>query len=380
MKKIFKLKINGESPRSLLLAFVFAKLKFDVYIYDFSSNSNSKKDYQIFLFSNSTKNFLSKFDIWNELKDISYGFNSLIFRDNLISDQLLLRTENSPKKYLNTIGWAARYSEIKRVLINKLMTYKNVQFISKNQLIDQTLIFDYEFNFNNFDSILNSFKFPLSTFKRLDKQLLIFNVYLRGQVEKRLYEINTTEGLLVLTPINKNFYQIIWNDVSFQIKKTSSSSKSLFLDYLTTLLPNELKIDQIIGDIKFLQASNIYLNCLIKNKSIYFNENKFKSNTLYDFNFDIIMRNILQIYFLENKEFKGFKKLNIFKFSNLLSKYKRITLDFSLINYLLYLFKKNNIFLLILRKLLFTLFNRVNSIKILFNKNLIISNNNNQLK
>ena len=43
MKRRFKLKINGESPRSLFLAFVLAKLKCDVYLYDFLGDNNSKK-------------------------------------------------------------------------------------------------------------------------------------------------------------------------------------------------------------------------------------------------------------------------------------------------------------------------------------------------
>ena len=47
MNKTFKLKINGESPRSLILAFVLSKLNCDVYVYNFLSNTGSKEDYQI---------------------------------------------------------------------------------------------------------------------------------------------------------------------------------------------------------------------------------------------------------------------------------------------------------------------------------------------
>ena len=93
MNKRFKLKINGESPRSIFLAFILAKLKCDVYIYNFSIESDSKKDYQITLFSNYSKDLLNKFDIWNEIEDISYGITSLSIKDNLLSEQLLLKTE-----------------------------------------------------------------------------------------------------------------------------------------------------------------------------------------------------------------------------------------------------------------------------------------------
>ena len=378
MKKRFKLKIRGESPRSLFLAFVLAKLKCDVYLFDFLKNNNSKKDNQIFLFSDSSKDLLNKFDIWNEIKDISYGFTSLSINDNLISELLLLRNKNFTKKYLNTIGWTANYSDIKKLLTNKLINYDNVYFISKNQSIDQTLIFDYEFNFKDYDKTSNLFKLPLSFFKRIDEQILIFNVYLRGHIEKRLYVINTTMGLLVLTPLNKNLYQIIWKNASNRLKETSLKSKSFFLDNLTTLLPKEFLIDQIIGDIKFLHVNDIYSCYLIKNKSIYLNENKFKSNFIYDLNFDIIIRNILQIYNFVGKNYP--KSINIYKKFGvyyLLRKYLEIKINFSFPCFLLNLFKLNNIFLLSIRKIIFILIKRINFIRILFMRNIMNLNINN---
>ena len=91
MKRRLKLKITGESPRSLFLAFVLAKFKYDVYIFDSLKNSEFNYD-QIYFFSNFSKSILSNFDIWKEFEDISYSFNSFEFKDNIISEQLLLRT------------------------------------------------------------------------------------------------------------------------------------------------------------------------------------------------------------------------------------------------------------------------------------------------
>ena len=381
MKRRFKFKIIGESPRSIFLAFVLAKLNCDVYLYDFLINSNSKKDHQIFLFSNFSKRLFSKFDIWNEIEDISYGFTSLFIKDNLVSEQLLLRTEDFSKKYLNTIGWTTNYSDLKFLLVNKLSKYDNVYFISKNQSIDESLIFDYEFNFKNYNTILNLFKLPLSLLKRLDDQILIFNVYLRGHVEKRLYEINTTKGLLVLTPLNKNLYQIIWNNPPFQIKETSLNSKSLFLDNLTTLLPYEFKIDQILGKVDSFYVRKNSSTYLIRDKLIYINENKFKSNTLYDFNFDTFIKNILKLnIFLDDNKTKNIKLLNRFSFNFLLRKYYHITSNISFSKSLLSLFILNNIYSLFIRKLLFILFRRVNLLKFFFTRNFMNSNINNLIE
>ena len=381
MKRRFKFKISGESPRSLLLAFVLSKFECDIYLYNFLRDSNSDEDYQIISFSNFSKNLFNKFDTWKELKDFSYGVTSLHIKDNLVSDQLLLRNGNCCKKeYASTIGWIINYSNIKSLLINKLINVDNVHFISKNQKHNESLIFDYEFNFYSHEKFLSLFKLPLSISKRIDNQILIFDVFLRGNVEKRLYEINTTEGLVVLTPLNKHSYQIIWNNASLRIKERALSSKSLFLDNLTSLLPNELQIDQIIGDIKFFYYSNVHPAYLIKNKSIYFNESKLKSNTLYDINFDIVIKNILQIYkYLDNNTSKRYKILCKLRFY-FLRKYLGIILKFSFSNYLINLFTVNSIFSLYFRKLLFILFKRIILLKNFFMRNISYLNIDNLIK
>ena len=381
MKRRFKFKISGESPRSLLLAFVLSKFECDIYLYNFLRDSNSNEDYQILSFSNFSKNLFNKFDTWKELKDFSYGVTSLHIKDNLVSDQLLLRNGNCCKKeYASTIGWIINYSNIKSLLINKLINVDNVHFISKNQKHNESLIFDYEFNFYSHEKFLSLFKLPLSISKRIDNQVLIFDVFLRGNVEKRLYEINTTEGLVVLTPLNKHSYQIIWNNASLRIKERALSSKSLFLDNLTSLLPNELQIDQIIGDIKFFYYSNVHPAYLIKNKSIYFNESKLKSNTLYDINFDIVIKNILQIYkYLDNNTSKRFKILCKLRFY-FLRKYLGIILKFSFSNYLINLFTVNSIFSLYFRKLLFILIKRIILLKNFFMRNISYLNIDNLIK
>ena len=190
-----------------------------------------------------------------------------------------------------------------------------------------------------------------------------------------MYEINTTNGLLILTPINNNLYQIIWNNVPIQIKDRSKNSISFFLDNLTTLLPNELKIDQIIGDINFLNVGDISSTFIIKNKSIYFNENKFRSNTLINFKFDIFINNILKIfYLLENNDPNNIWILNNLGFRYLYRKYIELKIMFSFSNFLINLLTLNNIFSLFLRKLLFILLNRVNLLKISFIRILITLN------
>ena len=375
MKRRLKLKVNGESPRSLLLAYFLAKFNCDVYMYDCLTDSNAYKNEEIFSFTNFSKNLLSEFDIWNEFKDISYGFTSCCIKDDLVSEQLLFRAKNFYKNSFNNIGWTTNCSDIRNLLIDKLFNFENVYFISKNQLNDQSFTYDYEFNFNSFE------KFSTSIFKRKNQDILIFNVFLRGNVDKRLYEINTSKGLLVLIPLDKNLYQIIWNNTPIEIKEGSLKSKNLFLDNLTTLLPNDLKIDQIIGNINCVKTHNISRTFLIRNKSIYFNENKFISNTLYELNFDIFIKNVLEIFnFLEVNKLKYRDMINKVYFFYFLRKYAKFKINISSYNFLINLFISNNIFILFFRKVLFTLFKKINISKMLIDRIIKNCNTNNLIK
>ena len=361
MKKRYKLKINGECPRSLFLAYVLANLNCDIYLFNFYKESISNNNYQNFYFSNFSKNLLNKFGLWKEFENISYGFNSLCIKDCFDSKQFVFRTEDFPNSNFNTIGWTANYSDIRSSLLDKLINLSNVHFISTQTINKRSYTFDYELNFNNYNKIFSFFKLALSFFERKSKQIYIFNVLLRGNVEKRLYEIHTRKGLIVLTPLDKNLYQIIWNDTSLNKEETSYKSKSFFLDNLTTLLPNELKVDQIRGEINLIRVNSFIPNYIIKRNSIYFNENKFKNNVLYELNFDIFIKNILQVYslFNDNKS-NNFYIFNKIRLNCLIKKYIVFIKNISFSNFFIDLFISNNIVILILRRFLFNLIKRNN--------------------
>ena len=360
MNRKIKLKINGESPRSLLLAFVLSKFNCEVYINDYLEKSNFNED-QIFCLTSSSKNILSNFGIWDKFEDISYGFTSFCFMDATNSRKFLFRKDPLTKNYPSTLGWAVKYSDIISVLIDNLITCENIHFLSKNKISDESLKIDYEFNFNCHDKVFDFYKLPLSIFRKVDEKFLIFNVSLRGNVEKRLYEIHTTKGLLFLTPIDNNLYQIIWKNKSLKIKERAINSRNFLIDNLSTLLPNELKIDQIFGDINYINLNMMKPLYFFKNKSIFFNECKFKSNPFYDFNFDIFIRNIFDIYnYSENKKIKNNTIFFKHNYLHLLTIVVKFIINIIFSNLLINLFISNNIFLLFIRKLTFSFLNRIN--------------------
>ncbi len=381
MNRKFKIKIVGESPRSLVLAYILAKFNCEVHIYDFLINSKINENDKIFSFTNCSKGILSKFGIWREFEGISYHISSMCFKENEVSEELIMRSENLSQNNSNSFGWIVKYSDMKKVLIDKIINIDNVYFISNDQLLDDSLNFDFEFIFKNPNKKNNLFKFPPSSIKGINERVLIFNVYIRANVDFRFYEIHTNQGLIVLTPLDNNLYQITWKNNTIKSKDMNLYSKSFLLDNLTTLLPNDLKIDQIIGDINFFYINNLLPSCFIKNKSIYFNEDKFKCNPLYDFNFDLIIRFIFQIYNLfENAHFNNIQISGIIKFYYFIKYYVELKIKLAFTNFLINIFILNNILYKFLRRVLFIFSKKIYLIKTFITNYLINFNINKLIK
>ena len=84
---------------------------------------------------------------------------------------------------------------------------------------------------------------------------MTFKVLLRGNVNKRAYEIFRDEGPLALLPLSDNLYQVIWTSSISKAKDRLNLSKSLLLDNLSVKLPRNLRLDQMVGDVNSFPVS-----------------------------------------------------------------------------------------------------------------------------
>ena len=357
MRRQSRIKIIGSCPSSFLFAIKLAKLGHKVFVFDDSRKSNLKIENGIFSFSDSSKELFKKLNILDKLEDISYLSNSIILNDEVISEEILLRSKKlkASKKAINN-GWIAEYSKVRKMLINEFLNYENLIYTSENPLINND--FDLVINFNYLISDNNDF------LKKKDKyKTLSFKVFIRGNNENRSYFFNTSNGLILLIPLSNNTYQLFWTDKDIKIKKRLILSKSQLLDNLTTLISNPLVFDQIIGEIRSSPENIFYFPYYLSNKTLFVNYNKQEFNIL------------SKLFF--NKEIKYFNHLNKIIENNIY--YKKSKIRFILFGYIktiidiffiqllncliLNLFLRNNLFTKSLRKLLFLIFNKINILK-----------------
>ena len=257
METNLNLKINGAGPTGLLLAIALAKLGHNIYITDLLTKEKLLSKDKTYAITHSTQKILVRFNLWEKIESKIYGFNSLSISDSIISSQSLFFTSdlNNDLRNLDNIGWVVKHSELIKLLFDETDYFKNISFdVVNNQKVSKNN-FDYEFIANGANShYRNVYKAPFYR-KSYNQSCLTFKLIIRGNIEKRAYEIFREEGPLALLPLNKNIYQVIWTCSNQASKERINLNQNLLLDNLSTILPSNFKLDQIIGDINIFPVS-----------------------------------------------------------------------------------------------------------------------------
>ena len=357
-----KVKITGAGPSGILLAITLARLNSKILLYDLLSKETLLIKDKTYAITHSTRKILERFDLWEPLSSYIYAFNSLSISDTLIGDEVIfsLSDLDDDIKSFQDIGWVIKHTDLIKVFFDELSKYKNVSFV---HLANQTSYpdnFDFEFVADGANSNykrLNQVSFFKSSY---NQACLTFKVFLRGNIEKRAYEVFRKEGPLALLPLGKNIYQIIWTSSNSKAKDRLNSSKSFLLDNLSTILPSDFKLDQIIGDINLFPISLSF-----NYPDFTFKKLIFVGDALHTFHpvggqgLNACWRDVNEIYNLFS--LRNYTKRNKFIYIKFKYYLLRFTDIFALVvvtDSLIKIFANNNIFLKPFRKIAFFLLSK----------------------
>ena len=257
MNKNFNFKIVGSGPTGLLLAITLSKLNFNIYLTDLLSREkliNKDKTYAI---THSTRKILSKFNLWDKLNPHLFKFDSLSISDSVISDFTILTTSDLDKDIssLKTIGWVVKHTDLMNVFFDEIDKINNIFFKTSSDLAYEDINFDYNFISTGANSNFKKNKNYIDFKKSYNQSCLTFEVLVRGNVHRRAYEIFRKEGPLALLPLDTNRYQVIWTASTSKSIDRLNSSKTFLLDNLSTILPENFKLDQINSEINIFPVS-----------------------------------------------------------------------------------------------------------------------------
>ena len=362
MNKNFNFKIVGSGPTGLLLAITLSKLNFNIYLTDLLSREkliNKDKTYAI---THSTRKILSKFNLWDKLNSHLFKFDSLSISDSVISNFTILTTSDLDKDISSqkTIGWVVKHTDLMNVFFDEIDKINNIFFKTSSDLAYEDINFDYNFISTGANSNFKKNKNYIDFKKSYNQSCLTFEVLVRGNVHRRAYEIFRKEGPLALLPLDTNRYQVIWTASTSKSIDRLNSSKTFLLDNLSTILPENFKLDQINSEINIFPVSLSLSLPFFKSKNVVFVGDSFHTfHPVGGQGLNTCWRDVNVIYDIFARDLStSSKSLNIFKYKYYFKRSLDITLTIVITDFLIKLFANNNLILIPLRKISFLLLNK----------------------
>ncbi len=361
MKNKLNFKIVGSGPTGLLLSIALSKFDCNIFLTDLLTKNrliNKDKTYAI---THSTRKILSKFKLWEKLEPYLFGFDTLSISDSITSamTNLSIFDLDNDLSSSKNIGWVVKHSDLMNIFFQEIQNYENIIFITPQKLLLKKILFDFEFlstGANSLDKKLFDF---VDIKKSYNQSCLTFKVSIRGNCEKRAYEIFRKEGPLALLPLEKNLYQVIWTSSTLKAIERLNSDKNFLIDNLSTILPDEFKLDQIIGEFNIFPVS-LSLNLPILN----FKKLVFVGDAFHTFHpvggqgLNCCWRDVNTIFDLFNKKITITKMVLIsFKFKYFLKRIIDIIFTILITDSLISIFANRNIFLFPIRRFSFLLLN-----------------------
>ncbi len=361
MKNRLNFKIVGSGPTGLLLSIVLSKFDCNIFLTDLLTKDRLIDKDKTYAITHSTRKILSKFKLWEKLDPYLFGFDTLSISDSVTSaiTNLSIYDLDDDISSAENIGWVVKHSDLMNVFFKEIDNYENIFFMTPQNLLRKKIIFDYQF----FSTGANSLDKKLLGFvdikKSYNQSCLTFKVSLRGNCEKRAYEIFRKEGPLALLPLEKNLYQVIWTSSTLKCIDRFNSDKNFLMDNLSTILPDEFKLDQIIGEFNIFPVS-LSLNLPILN----FKKLIFVGDAFHTFHpvggqgLNSCWRDVNTIFDLFNENIAITKmQLILFKFKYFSSRILDIIFTILITDSLISIFANRKLFLFPIRKFSFLLLN-----------------------
>jgi 2-octaprenyl-6-methoxyphenol hydroxylase len=361
MKNRFNFKIVGSGPTGLLLSIALSKFDCNIFLTDLLARDRLIDKDKTYAITHSTRKILIKFRIWEKLEPYLFGFDTLSISDSVTSSTTNLTTFDLDEDISTSknIGWVVKHSDLMNVFFKEIYKYENISFITPQKLLDKKLFFDYQFfatGANSLDKKLLDF---INIKKSYNQSCLTFKVSIRGNYEKRAYEIFRKEGPLALLPLEKNLYQVIWTSNTLKAIERLNSDKNFLLDNLSTILPDKFKLDQIIGEFNIFPVSlSLNLPLLNLKKFVFVGDAFHTFHPVGGQGLNSCWRDVNTIYDFFNKN-KAITKMDftLFKFKYFSSRILDIIFTILITDSLISIFANSNLFLFPLRRFSFLLLN-----------------------
>ena len=269
--------IIGSGLTGSLAAISLAKAGCRVDLYERLSDEELINRDRTYAITHSSRKILQKNGLWSYLISNLVPFQYLNVIDYELNNkfQFLINDLNiSDQNYL-AVGWIAEHKNIMLSILNFISSVENINKIPTSVIP----------NTNNYDLIVAADGSNSNTKKKLktpsfnfhyDQMCITTKVLLRGVKSNEAFEILNSEGPFAVLPLGGNLFQIICSQSIDKGTFNISLSKSLFLDYLSTILPYGIEPDTIVDEPKSFPINFLFNYKFFSGKYIYLGETAHK--------------------------------------------------------------------------------------------------------
>tara|TARA_Y100001968_G_scaffold332281_1_gene389796 strand:- start:3028 stop:4140 length:1113 start_codon:yes stop_codon:yes gene_type:complete len=250
--------IIGSGLTGSLAAISLAKAGCRVDLYERLSDEELVNRDRSYAITHSSRKILEKIGIWSNIVSDLVPFQYLNVIDCGLNKniQFLVNDLRKKDRKPSCLGWIAEHNKTMVSILEFISDIENINKIPTSVIP----------NTNNYDLIVaadgsnsntkNKLKTPSFRFN-YDQICITAKVLIRGINSNEAFEILNTEGPFAVLPLGGDLFQIICSQTIKKGLHSMSISKSMFLDYIATILPYGVEPDTIIDEpksypIKFL--------------------------------------------------------------------------------------------------------------------------------
>ncbi len=250
--------IIGSGLTGSIASISLAKAGCIIDLYERLSDEELVNRDRCYAITHSSRKILEKIGIWEDIVSDLVPFQYLNVIDFELNKKVefLVNDLNSRDRKYACVGWIADHNKIMQSILEYISNIDNINKIPTS-IIPNT---------NNYDLIVAADGSNSLTRKKLktpsfrfnyDQMCITAKVLLRGVKSNEAFEILNKEGPFAVLPLGGDLFQIVCSQSLNKGSHNINISKSLFLDYLSTILPHGVEPDALIDEpksypIKFL--------------------------------------------------------------------------------------------------------------------------------
>tara|TARA_Y100001968_G_C19352596_1_gene715472 strand:- start:138 stop:1250 length:1113 start_codon:yes stop_codon:yes gene_type:complete len=265
--------IIGSGLTGTLAAISLAKAGSRVDLYERLSDEELVNRDRTYAITQSSRRILMKIGIWSNIVTHLIPFQYLNVIDNSLNKKVKFNINDlnrEDREYLS-VGWIAEHNKLMKSILEYISQMDNINKIPTSVIP----------NTNNYDLIVAADGINSITKKKLKTPSFSFNydqicitakVLIRGLNSNEALEILNTEGPFAVLPLGGDLFQVICSQSLKMGSYNLKLPKSLFLDYLSTILPYGIEPDIIIDEPKYYPIKFLLNYSFHSGKFIYLGE------------------------------------------------------------------------------------------------------------